>query len=194
MNMHKLFFLFLFSLLFSFAKAQSDDKALNTRLNEYMAWSSQLNFEKIMDYIHPSLFRIIPKQTMLEALKAPFESNEVKVTLDSLAVLEVSPVFTHNSSDYRKVKYRVVMDMYFTDKEAVENNSFIDLVLSGLQGEFPDSKVSFDKSRKSFHISGTDILIAIKDKNTQWMFVGTEKDNELMDKLFAKEVREKFQF
>jgi len=158
-----------------------------------MKWSSELNFEKIMDYIHPSLFRIVPKETMLQALKAPFESDDVKISLDSLEVVQVSPVFSFAGSDYRKVTYRIVMDMYFSDKEAVEDKAFIDLVLNGLQGEFPNSKVSFDKTKKSFHISGRDILIAIKDKNAQWMFIGAEKDQELMEKLFSKEVREKFQ-
>jgi len=147
-----------------------------------------------MDYIHPRLFQIAPKELLLQALKAPFESEDVKVSLDSLAIVEVSAAFAHQGTTYRKVTYSMAMDMRFTDEEALQDDSFINLVLQGLRGEFPQSTVSYQTEKKNFHISGRDMLIAIKDADKPWMFIGVEKEGDMMEKLFAEPVRKKFGF
>src|SRR5438067_11578732 len=49
-----------------FCSAQSkDDAAFKQRLEEYMRLTRQLRFEEIMNFTHPSMFAIVPKDQLV---------------------------------------------------------------------------------------------------------------------------------
>jgi len=182
---------FLFGVLFS--GAQSNDPALNKRLSEYISANEDLNLEKIMDFIHPKLFEIAPRELMIKALKEVFESDEFKASMDSLEIISVDDEFKYEGISYRKVQYSMVMDFRFVDAEKTSDSVFVNLLKTSFSNAFNDAIVSFDKEKNSFHIKGYEFLIAIKDKeNALWMFIGHEKNKMLMEYIFPKAVIEKF--
>jgi hypothetical protein len=191
--MKKIFFLLLSSVLVisSWAQVKSGDADLDKRLAEYMKYNDELNFEKIMDYMHPKLFKIAPRDAIVASMKAAFESEDMKLTMDDLGVTGVGPSFKSAGSEYRKVEYKMTMTIGFTDTTVYEPE-FIEQMTAIYTESFAGKKVTFDKKAKAFVIVGTDILYAIKDAGKPWLFIGYKNDPELLKQLFSKEVIDHF--
>ena len=170
----------------------ADSLKLRSRLNTYMDLTREKNFDKIMDYIHPSLYKIAPRIEMKQALESAYATDGIDLTFDSMAVVKISEEFLFNSSIYRRVDYFGIMRMRFTDTEKTEDSTFVNMLLPALQAEFPDQEVKFDAKTTSFIIRGEDILLAIKDTGAEWLFLGFERGNPMIESLFPKEVRERF--
>jgi hypothetical protein len=191
--MRKNFLLILFLIGVLFSNAQSNDPALNKRLSEYLVANKELNFEKIMEYIHPKLFEMVPKELMIQAMKETFENEELKASLDSMEIISVGEVFDHESASYRKIDYSLVMDLSLANSNNNLDSTFINLMKASFEEAFGDATVTYSYEKKSFHISGKQFMIAVRDKkDAPWMFLGYKKDNTLIQFLFPKAVIEKF--
>src|SRR5206468_8254466 len=101
--MKHLIFLALVCFIFLSTSAQKTaDPVFKKRLNEYIALTKQLNFEKLMDYVHPKLFKIVPRDQMLQMFQSAFENEMMSISIDSLSILQTSPAYSYQGSLYRK--------------------------------------------------------------------------------------------
>lgn len=192
--MKKLLLAFVYSLVLITSQAQvrSGDKALDARLDTYMQWNRDLDFEKVMDYVHPKLFSIAPREAILQSFKQAFDNDQIAITIDSSYVVAFSPAFQHEAASYRKVDYFMSMRLRFKDT-AVVNDEFIGTMTQNLQASMPGKTVAFNKALAAFVIRGKDVMIAIKDsKDAQWMFLGHNNNPQLVEALFAPEVIKHF--
>lgn len=183
------------AVLFSFflhAQASADSLLLVKRLSAYLQYSKDLDFDKTMDYIHPSLFKIATREQLVEAMKDSYDADEIKIGFDTMYVSAVSPSFLHDNAAYRRVDYYTVMTMQFVDKTSTDDTAFVNLMMTGLKEEFPEQKVTFDKQKRNFVVKGYDLLVAIKEKDGEWMFLGVEKENPMMMDLFPAKVIDHF--
>ena len=181
-----------FLLLAGPATSQSEDNALNQRLDQYMHLSKTLEYEKLMEFIYPKLFDIAPKSAIIETMRQTFESNEMRLGFDSMAVLTVGASFVHKGTEYRKVDYSMVLRLQLTDTSNLKDTTFINIMNMSLSGSFAGASVRFDRPTGSWVISGTDFMIAIKEKDQPWMFIGNEKNKLMVETLFPPEVIKKF--
>ncbi len=176
------------------ATAQSSDPALDKRLDDYMRLNREMKFAQLIDYIHPSLFTLAPKEAILEGFEKGFDNEDMKITIDSLAVTDIGPVFVHNGGSYHRVKYYMGLRFYMKDQEMMKDSSFAEMMTSQMGIMFPEKKVEFSKDRTHFTLTGPDLLIAIKDdEKSQWMFLGYDKSKaKVLKTLFPKEVVDQF--
>ncbi len=179
--------------LVAFAGFSQPDTALNNRLQEYMRLSKDLNFEELMDYIHPSLFKLAPKEQLTEVFKKVYDNDDMKITIDSQENRFISDLYTLNGVQYRTVDYYMVMLMKFKDESKTLDSSFVNSMTSSLQIALPKKKVNFDALNNQFIIKGTDVLMAIKDsQKSNWLFLGYDTSNEMIKQLFPQELIEHF--
>src|SRR3982074_2051779 len=87
------------------------DRGLQKRLDEYMKLNKELNFKKLIDYIHPSLFKIAPKKDIIQAFEQTFNNDKVEIRFDSLNVVSVEPPFKYHEVIYQKVNYYTSMEL-----------------------------------------------------------------------------------
>jgi hypothetical protein len=172
--------------------AQSEDNALNSRLNEYMKYTRDLNFEKLMDYIYPKLFKMAPREAMVDAMKSSFENETMKITLDSLEIGNVSAPFVHEGIIYREISYSMVMDLRFLDTSNLDDPDFVNLMKTNFSEMVEGAQVTFERNKNNFHIRGKNSMLGVKEKNVEWTFIGTEKNKIMAEFLFPKEVIKKF--
>ena len=182
----------LFSVAANHVSAQSEDNALNSRLNDYMKHTRDLNFEKLMDYIYPKLFKMAPREAMVDAMKNSFANEMMKITLDSLSIAGVSAPFEHDGIVYREIDYSMVMDLRFLDTSNLQDPDFVNLMKTNFSEMLEGAEVIFEKNKNNFHIRGKDSMIGVKEKNAEWMFIGTKKNKTMAEFLFPKEVLKKF--
>lgn len=170
---------------------QSNDAALNARLASYMDANKQLDFKLLMNFIHPKLFKVASRETLIKTFEQAYNNDQMKIKMDSLAIDAVGPSFTYGTSAYRKVDYSMTMDLAFTDKEKLIDSAFVDLMEVNLAKAFHGT-AAYEAERQSFHLRGTQFMMAIKDKAQPWMFIGHRPDKKLNEFLFPQAVIQKF--
>jgi hypothetical protein len=186
------FFVSVFISLAVFAQVKSGDAQLDKRLAEYMQYNNDKNYEKIMDYMHPKLFSIVPRETLVSALRSAFESEEMAISMNDLGVTSVGGAFTSAGSAYRKVMYKMTLTMRFRDTAKGNDPEFQDVMLGSFKSAFPGKSVTFNSTSKEYIVKGEDILYAIHDQGKPWLFLGYKNDPDMIKKLFPKAVIDHF--
>jgi hypothetical protein len=192
--MKKGMFLFL-SFFFLAAHAQkSTDPLLDTRLQEYLSFTRQLNFDKAMDYMHPRLFAIVPKDQLIQSMVQAFSNEEIKITFDSMAIASVSPIYKHLKASYRKVDYYMAMTIALGDSMDLKNKQIASIMLKSFQTSFPGKKIVVDAENNAIRVAGKELMFAIRDPEAaNWMFLGYDRSNPaLLARLYPKAVRQYF--
>jgi hypothetical protein len=188
--MKRFYLLLVGSILVLSANAQSQtDADLKKRLNEYIAYTRQMNFEKLVDYVHPNLFKIIPKDQMVNAMRSVFENEMLNIAIDSFRVLKMSTDYNYQKSLYRKIDYFISMNLKINDstvlKDTAKRSDFIEQMQTG----FPGAAVGYVEKGNYLNIDTRKVMFAVKDPNLKWMFIGFEdKQRELMEQLIPKDV------
>lgn len=183
---------FLVSLV-SISSIAQTDSSLQRRLGEYLALSKQLNFEKLMDYIHPNLFTIASKEQMVKVFKSAFNNEQMNISLDSLSATDVSSGFNYKGSLYKKVDYFISMSLRFKDSTVLKDEATRPMMLTQMKEGMNAEKVDYISADNRLEIASHKILIAIKDNGKEWMFLGyEEKQAALMQQLIPAEVLKNF--
>ena len=186
--MKKLAFILLLITTTFISSAQTTDAQLTQRLNHYMQLNKALDFEQIMDYMHPVLFTVAPKEAMQQTMEQAFNSEEMKISIDSLQVLTIGADFKEGEAVYKKVDYFMSMSMVFKEN-MLEDASFREVMTAAMQEAFGNKQVSYDEKKKALIISGNEIMFAIKDNpKAAWLFLGYEKNPQLVEAIFPKGV------
>lgn len=179
-------FAFLFSIL-SFAQVKSGDADLDRRLAEYLQANEQKDFETVMDYMHPNLFKIVPKQQMIDLFKQTFSSPEMAMEMSDLGINSVSKPFIHAGSAYRKALYRMTIRIRFADSSVTEGDG-PQTIVENFKAGFPGKSVTYDADTKSFVVKGEEIMFAIRNPGKPWLFLGYKDEPALLRKLFPAAV------
>lgn len=187
------FFLLLFLSYFSFAQTDTSLVSLKERLDRYNAFNKSLNFRELMDYIHPSIYKLAPKEELIQAFTQAFNNDQIAITIDSIAIVSIGSDFFLHTVQYKKVDYFMSMKLMFKDDESNNDAAFIKKMSDAFKAAFATKTVNFSKETKAFEIKGNDVLVAIKDTpKSNWMFLGYDPSNEATRSLFPKELVEHF--
>jgi hypothetical protein len=187
--------LLIISTLFLSFSVHAQDVQLINRLNEYLKYNLELNFEKVMDYIHPSLFKRAPRKQLVEMFTQTYNNEQMKISIDSASVLAISPVYRLDTALYHKVDYKMKMILIFKDTAITKNESFRNMVIANMEKAFSGGKVIYDAAANKFNISMSSILFAIKDnEKSLWFFLGYDGKQPQLKTLLPQEVLTHFKF
>lgn len=176
----------------SFAQ-KNTDTAFSRRLNDYMRFTRELKFDDIINYTHPKLFTIATKDQIKEFLQGSFENEQMKIEFDSTAITKVSENFKAENVNYKRIDYWMAVTVSFKNTAALSDSNFISSMTTALHQGFPEGKIVYNPFRKKFEIQANGLMIAIKDnKFTPWMFLGYQKNDALIKKLYPQQVIDHF--
>lgn len=162
--------------------------SLEQRLGEYMKLNEALNLDKLMDYIYPQVFTIAPRESLLEAMKNAFQSEEMEISIENMKAEKIHSSFEMEGGDYAKIIYS--MDMTMKGKNGEE--SWNEAMISNMEQAYGKENVSLDEASGALRIHQQAEMVAIKDKHSpEWTFVSLKKDDPIVQKLFSKELLDK---
>ncbi|HCQ13632.1 hypothetical protein [Flavobacterium sp.] len=176
-------------ILFTTISFSQDLNALKAEIQKTYDATIALNYDKILDYTYPKLYKFIPRDKMKEALIATFNgTDEMKVK-----ILAVDPNFNYGeikTIDDQKiclVKHNLSMEL--TLKETLEEED-VEMMIDLLKSTMETEDITFDKEKTTFKINKIATMIAISDEltNNQWRFLNKDKENKLMAMLLNKKV------
>lgn len=170
------------------------DNSLRQRLDEFMKANDEMNLEKVLDYTYPKLYTIAPRAEVLKVMQETFNSEQVKVELDSMRVDTLYPVFQLGKGSYAKVKYSMVMLMNFNvAKDSADGGGAAqnEMIRQGLAQQYGEQNVSMDE-KGIIHVRIQSPMVAIKDEiSKEWTFVNLKEGDAMTDKMVSKEVQDK---
>jgi len=183
-------FAFTLAILLSVSLASAQpDADFKKRLDIFMKLNRDMDFDKMMDYIHPALFKIAPRDAIVEAFKNSFDNQLIKMSIDSINILQVSTDFKLGDTVYRKVDYGMIASLKFKDTSATNDTAFVNQTIENLRKGFPEGQIIYNQAKDQFEIKTNTLLIAIKDgPSIPWMFLGYQKNEELLKQIFPDAV------
>jgi hypothetical protein len=188
-------------------------ETLEQRLDGFLKANQSLDFEKIMDYTYPKVFKFSSRDQVMRELKDGFSSEVLDISMDSLKVIRIHPVFTMDGGEYAKVEYSMLMlmDVKGDDDEtttpadtldktdhAINNDAYpapqTTLMVTLLEGQYGKGNVSADPKTGIIKIRMISDMAAIKDDlSKDWSFINLKSDDpKLLNMLLSKELQEKF--
>lgn len=168
------------------------DPALSQRLDSVLEATRVFNVDKILDYTYPKLFTLFPREQMKEVLKSSFDNEVMTITLDSLIVDKIFPVFTIGDGSYTRVDHKQLMIMKFKEKIEAADKEATDAIIAEMETDFGKGNVRLDLPNNSIRIQDKASLIAAKDSHSkEWSFINLEDDDKIMPRLFSSEVIKK---
>lgn len=185
----------LLTFFFLDANAQkATDPSLAGRIQEYLTYTKNLDFENAMNYMHPRLFAIAPKEQLIKTMEQAFTNEEMKFSFDSMAIVAISPVYKFANTSYHKVDYYMGMTIALGDSIDLADKQMAAIMLKSFQAGFPRKKITIDAANNAVKVSGRELMFAIKDATVEeWMFLGYDRSNPaLISKLYPKQVRQYF--
>lgn len=189
--MKKLLFVLLIAGLPIISNAQEDTSLVN-RVNEMLKLTQLKDLEKVMDYTYPKLFTIVPRETLINAMKSVYETEEFTVELDSVKMHTIFPVFVINDTSYVKVKHTMLMKMMYKEPYDTTDKESKQFMVSLMQEKFGEGNVRFDPVANSLNIFMVPDMVGIKTKASIWTFANLNEDNPTMlNMLFNKQVLDK---
>ena len=188
--MNKFIVLLLAFFLTTVSQAQKiADPELKSRLDTYMRLTHELRFEELMDYTHPSIFGLMPREQLVSAMREAFDNERMSMTIDSARATTVSPDFVVKNIHYKKVDYTMLVQVHFKDTSLFDKPDFVPTISAAFQKSFEGGTVTFDPVSHNFFIRASSLMMAIKDSPAKpWLFLGYQKDSTLIHRLYPQEV------
>jgi hypothetical protein len=163
------------------------DTSLVNRLNTVLNFTKLKQVDKTMDYTYPKVFTVIPREQFSELLKGLYDTDDFSSVLDSVKVDTIFPVVRINDARYAIVRHSMLMKMKYkqpiTKKDA-------DLLVPGLELQYGEGNVRFDKAKNSMNVSMTSYFIAVKDEiSPKWTFINFDlKRPDFIEMILGKDV------
>ncbi len=181
------------TVLASAAQVKDSDPQLIQRLNKYMQLSKDLKFDQLMDYTYPALFKIAPKEAILQSFEQAYNNEEMQIVIDSIAIQSIGPDFRQQEARFKKIDYFMSIRLRYKDTALLADADFKNRMLKGLEGGFPGKTINYNDKDHSFAVAGTEMMFAIKEAPVAaWMFIGYNKNPELIKALFPQAVIDHF--
>ena len=188
----KSIFLGLSFVFFGIIVNAQQDTSLVSRVNEMLKLTQSKDIEKVMDYTYPKLFTIVPKETLITAMKSAYDTEEFTMEFDSVKIHTLFPVFVINDTSYVKVKHTMLMKMKYKEPYDTADKESREFMISLMQEKFGKGNVRFDPVANSLNIFMIPDMVGIKTKTSIWTFANLDDDNPAMlNMLFSKQVLDK---
>lgn len=188
----KSIFLGLSFVFFGIIVNAQQDTSLVSRVNEMLKLTQSKDIEKVMDYTYPKLFTIVPKETLITAMKSAYDTEEFTMEFDSVKIHTLFPVFVINDTSYVKVKHTMLMKMQYKEPYDTADKESREFMISLMQEKFGKGNVRFDPVANSLNIFMIPDMVGIKTKTSIWTFANLDDDNPAMlNMLFSKQVLDK---
>jgi len=170
---------FIFGLPSGFSQTEED--TIKQTVLAYFKTTQTLDMEASVEYIHPAIFELVPKEKMIELMKQSFIDPDILLKMDSAEVLKVSPILEDNKIRYGLVNYSFLMHMTMLDdgKPMTDTDSKSSLMFTYnmLKNKYGEKKVRLEAAKGTIHILSETSLFAIKAPEFDgWKFL-ENKDN-----------------
>lgn len=186
-------FLFVLSaVLFSFTvKGQAlANPAIKAKLDAFIQYSNNQEWDKAFDLLYPKLFTKVAKQDLIDIMTG-MESDGLMLNMSNTRITATSVPVVVGNETFIKVNY--TSDLLVTIKPKALYDSYKSMMAIDEQfkATYGVENVKLDQDRKQYQIKASKSMMAIQSGNEDWKLVEINMDQpDLMAYLFPENVME----
>lgn len=186
-------FLFVCSaILFSFAlKAQTGvNPAITAKLDAFIQYSNNQEWDKAFDLLYPKLFTKVSKQDLVD-LMIGMEADGLRLTMSKTRITSTSVPVVEGNETFVKVNYTADLLVNILPNGLYDSNKSMLAIDEQFKDTYGVENVKLDQNRKEYHIKASKSMMAIQSGSDDWKLVEINMDQpELMAYLFSPSVME----
>lgn len=151
---------------------------LKVALNQYTEATINNDVPKLIDFVYPKVFTVVPKEKMSEVLTAAYATGRVPKVRD-IKHISIEPIKKYDNGMFSVITSSMTTDI---KSPRPDNAEFEAHMLSVLQKELAGrGTINFNQETHIFTINHTDKTIAI-DENSGWKFAGMTQAKKYAEK------------
>lgn len=193
--------LFLF-ISFTALSAQTTREVLEEKLVHYTQLTKEKDNAGIIEYIHPKIFELAPKNEIIAAMDKLYTDPKQEISFDDLSISRISNILEHNKIAYAVVNYTFKMQFHLTEaffkqeeekSEPTDRVDLMDFMLKSFVSRFGNERVRLDKATNTFYIDVESEMFAINDPAIgDWKFIENKAQyEEILNQIVPAKVRKK---
>ncbi|MEM7103383.1 MAG: hypothetical protein AAF502_09660 [Bacteroidota bacterium] len=163
-----------------------EEVEIRQTITDYFDLMKQQKASEAFDYMHPTLFELVPKELLVQGFNELFNDTSMVFSFDSVKVTKVTGPIIHEGTRYARIDYWGYMGMGFGSDE--EDDGMATFMLPFLEAQFGEGNVEYNTDTKMFNISNESEMIGIRRvEDTRWYII---ENSDEMKGLFQKIVPE----
>lgn len=153
-------------------------KELKKALNAYTEATINSDVEKLIDFVYPKVFTVVPKEKMTEVLAAAYATGRVP-KVKNVKHISIEPTKKYDSGIFSIITSSMTTEL----KSPRPNNAdFEAYMLKMLQKDLADKgSVDFNKESHIYTINNTQKTLALNE-NEGWKFAGINQAKKYAEK------------
>ena len=174
--------------------SEIDTSKIELQFLEYIEALENKDFNKAVEYLPKSLFKIVPKSQMLNVLSETFDNPDIDFGYSRASVLKVDSLKLIENNYYALLEYEAILKMRINDKNPNESPSErierIDSHKSLIKEMFGENVRAYDSVTEYFDVYEKKKAFAISNiDGIEWKFLVIDHESQkLREIILPKEL------
>ena len=166
--------------------SQSDKDAIIQTFSEYSSYVAAKNNTKVVEYLHPGMFEIAPKEMLIEMMDKAFSDPSISMSFGEMRIDSLSDIMTEGSNKYYLIYHNFDLKMKMLpadDSEEAMNETKLGAASAYefMKQSYGEENVKFDKETASFEVLIASQTFAINDEKSKgWKFIEAKKEAHII--------------
>ena len=150
-------------------------KIVKQELDIYLEALSTFNTDAIVDMTYPKLFWVIDPDLFRQYIASMMNSTELQIVSYDTNITRLSQVtsFT-NDTEFAQVNYQTTIKIHFLKSHLYATDEQINFLYDSLIHKYGTENIYINKEDRIIQVKELKKLLIIKEKDTEWKFVGDD--------------------
>ncbi len=150
-----------------------EQKVVKQALDDYLTQLSTFNTDAIVDMTYPKLFQVIDLDLFRQYIASMMNSTKIEMLSYDTNITKLSKVTTFsNETKFAQAEYTSILKIHFLSEELYNTDEKINFLYDALIHKYGTENIQINKEERTLQITKQDKLLIIKEKDTEWKFLG----------------------
>ena len=159
-------------------------------LIEYLDALKRFDSDSIVAQTYPKLFNVIDETHFKEYITIMSNSKDIFIKNYETNITEIGPVITfNNGTQFSQIEYTSNTEIILINPNLYNTDTSINFLYDVLIHKYGKENIDIDVKERSLKIKKEQKLIAIKDEQNDWKFIGDNQEyRQLYPSILPSEV------
>jgi hypothetical protein len=122
---------------------------------------------------YPKLFQVIDLDLFRQYIASMMNSTDIEMKAYESNITKLSPVTTFsNDTEFAQAEYTSSVEIHFINNNLYDSDEKINFLYDALIDKYGKENININVKKRILNIKKVEKLLIIKEKDTQWKFLG----------------------
>jgi hypothetical protein len=165
-------------------------KRVHQELNAYLQELSTFNTDAIVDLTYPKLFHVIDLDLYRQYIASMMNSTDIEMKSYESNITRLSAVTAFsNDTEFAQAQYISTINIHFLNNNLYGDEKKINFLYDALIHKYGKENITVNVRNRTLRIKKIEKLLIIKEKDTEWKFLGdNSKYRQLYPSFLPQEI------